>query len=122
MNLAEVLSEDRMLAAVELVGRTGGDEFVLRYSEPESDDTSPVGWLAFSRHGKHWSCAGAINPVRAVLRLAESLVDGGLCLHCNRPTGLNPDNPEEMPMDKAVCWYQYDPELKTFRRGCEGDT
>jgi hypothetical protein len=23
---------------------------------------------------------------------------------------------------QVVCWYRFDPELKTFRRGCEGDT
>jgi hypothetical protein len=28
---------------------------------------------------------------------------------------------DSMPLNESVCWYQWDPEMKTFRRGCEGD-
>ena len=70
--------------------------------------------------GGRWEVAAAANPVRAALRLCEQLVDGGMCTHCNRPAGLEPDSIDAMPLNDLVCWYQYDPELKTFRRGCEG--
>jgi hypothetical protein len=55
-----------------------------------------------------------------VLRLCAQVVDGGRCTHCRRPTGLSEDL-DAMPLDRLVCWYQWDPELATFRRGCEGD-
>jgi hypothetical protein len=109
--------EQRMLAAVDLIGRTGAGSFQLRYS----DDEEPVVWMAVAQHGEHYEAAASTHPVRAVLRLAELLIDGGMCTHCGRPAGLEPDDIDAMPLDALVCWYQYDPELHTFRRGCEGD-
>jgi hypothetical protein len=47
------------------------------------------------------------------------LVDGAMCAHCGKPTGLEPTLLVDMPFPEHICWYQYDPELKTFRRGCE---
>lgn len=59
-----------------------------------------------------------LDPTTALYRVAETLVDGELCKHCGRPTGVEL-SPDGMPLDDVVCWYQYDPELATFRRGCE---
>ena len=110
---------DRMLAGVDFIRRTGSSTFSLRYS----DDEEPVVWMAIAGYadGVH-EVDASLSPLRAVLRLCERLADGGRCTHCNRPAGLDPDSLETMPLDELVCWYQYDPELKTFRRGCEGGT
>lgn len=110
--------DPRLLAAVDMIGRTGAKEFQIRYS----DEEEPVVWFAVATYddGKGETDA-SLNPVMAVLRLAERLVDGGQCTHCGRPTGLDPDSIDTMPLDQLVCWYQFDPELATFRRGCEGD-
>ena len=109
----------RLTAAVSLIGRTGADTFSIRYS----DDEQPVIWLAVAGYPEdRWETDAALTPLRAVLRLAERLVDGGQCRHCKRPAGLDPDSLDTMPMDNLVCWYQYDPELRTFRRGCEDGT
>jgi hypothetical protein len=110
-------AEQRLNAGIALIGRTGAQVFQLRYS----DDEEPTIWMAVSQHGDHYETAAAMDPVRAVLRLAEALIDGGTCTHCGRPAGLEPDHSEDMPLDNLFCWYQYDPELKTYRRGCEGD-
>jgi len=110
--------ERRLLAAVDLIGRTGAHGFQLRFS----DDEEPIVWLAVAQYRDTADAAGALDPLRAVLRLAEQLIDGGRCTHCDRPTGLEPDTLDAMPLDAMVCWYQYDPELGTFRRGCEGDS
>jgi hypothetical protein len=109
--------EARMIAAVELIGRTGAGEFQLRYS----DDEKPVVWMAVAKYGDHYEAAASVDPMQAVFRLCETLVDGGTCAHCGRPTGIA-DSLGRMPLDELVCWYQYDPELETFRRGCEGET
>lgn len=110
--------EPRFAAAVELVGRTGADQFQMRYS----DEESPTVWVALALYGDQWECAAAMHPLRALFRLCETLMDGGTCIHCNRPAGFSPDlDPSPMPLSKEVCWYQWDPELKTYRRGCEGD-
>ena len=96
--------------------RTGCHQFVIRYC----DEDQPVVWLALGRWGRSWQVAAALHPVAAVFALCDQVIDGGACTHCHRPTGFAPDL-DTMPLDTLVCWYQYDPELATFRRGCAGD-
>ena len=108
--------EHKLKAGVDFIMRTGASEFQLRYH----DDELPVVWIAVAAYGDDTHEVDAsLDPVRAVLRLCERLCDGGTCTHCKRPTGLDPDTLDTMPLNELVCWYQYDPELKTFRRGCE---
>jgi len=127
---------DFIAACTEMIGRIGAHAFELRYSEPDEgmEDDSPVVWIAIATfHGgvkktplgdvpfpTHTEAAGALLPSQAAFRLLEILVDGGTCTHCQRPTGIS-ETIGEMPANNAFCWYQYDPELKTFRRSCEGD-
>lgn len=106
--------DDRFLAAVDLIRRTGADQFQIRYCEEES----PVIWIAGGQWGDKWVFGAALEPLEAIFRLCESAVDGGTCIHCGKLTGFV-ITPEQMPASKLVCWYQYDPELKTFRRACE---
>jgi hypothetical protein len=58
-----------------------------------------------------------MDPLDAVFRLCDEVIDGGQCTHCRKPAGFEPSI-ETMPLNQFVCWYQWDPELKTFRRGC----
>jgi hypothetical protein len=116
------LDEPRLLAAVDLIRRTGASSFQIRYS----DDEQPIVWFVVSTHvvdgHEVHEVDASLDPVRAALRLCERLVDGGRCAHCGRPAGLEPDSIDTMPADDLICWYQYDPELETFRRACEGST
>lgn len=107
--------DDRDLAAIKLIGRTGAKEFTIRFCA----EAEPIVWMALADYpdGKH-AVAAALTPSSAIMHLCDELVDGGSCMHCNRPTGFTPDL-GTMPMDDFFCWYQWDPELKTFRRGCE---
>lgn len=120
--------DPRMPAAIDLLQRTGMREFQLRYS----DESEPVVWMAVGKwaiNGKGspvpkggrpvWESASAISPLRAVLRLCDQMIDGGQCGHCGKPTGVTDEWRHSMPLSQIVCWYQYDPECKTFRRGCE---
>jgi hypothetical protein len=123
--------DERMTEAIKLLQRVGARDFELRYSEPEADG-SPVVWIAIvgmSVHGgrprgtgkiNHHATASALTPESAVFGLCDDLIDGGQCTHCDRPTGFS-EGFKSMPLDAAICWYQWDPEMKTFRRGCEGD-
>lgn len=108
--------DPRMPAAVDLIGRSGAHEFAIRYCE----EVEPTVWIAQSRHGRAWTVAVALTPLGAVFNLCDDLIDGGQCQHCGRPTGFEPTT-DPMPMPEHVCWYQWDPELATFRRGCAGD-
>jgi hypothetical protein len=117
--VAEKEMDPRLVAVFDLLRRTGARQVQIRYS----DDEQPVVWFGVAVYGDgRFEAAAASEPLRAMLRLAEQLVDGGMCTHCKRPTGLEPDSLEMMPLNNAFCWYQFDPELKVFRRGCEGDT
>lgn len=109
--------DPRLTAGVELLGRTGASSFQLRYS----DDEEPVIWMAGAEWRQGFECAAATSPLRAVLRLLDRVIDGGKCVHCQRPTGVTDDFSVTMPVNEVFCWYVYDPELKTFRRSCEGD-
>lgn len=114
-----VADDPRFTAAVDLIGRTGADSFQIRYS----DDEKPVIWMAVASYKvsdteERSEVDASLHPVRAVLRLAERLVDGGICQHCKRPAGLDPDSIDKMPMDELVCWYQFDPSTAKFVKGC----
>lgn len=116
--MPEGINQPKFLAALELMRRTGCTGVQIRYS----DDEQPVVWFVVAEYPENRAeVDAALDPIRAALRLCERLVDGGQCAHCERPTGLEPDHIETMPLNDTICWYQYDPELKTFRRGCEGD-
>jgi hypothetical protein len=103
-------------AAVDLVGRTGAKEFQARWQ----DDEKPTVFMAVGKWGDNTYEVGAgMDPVTAVLRLLDQIIDGGICTHCFKPTGVSDDFERTMPLGDMFCWYQYDPELKKFRRGCE---
>lgn len=123
-------------AAVDLVRRTGSVEFVIREVDSSGEVDHPTVFVAFAMHrigefgrpvpdgqpGRPvWTVGAGLGPIRAVLALADDLIDGGECVHCHRPTGVTEDI-APMPASAAICWYQWDPELGTFRRGCEGTT
>lgn len=125
--------DDVFLAGVDLLRRTGAQGFQIRYS----DDEQPVVWIAVSewrvgrasrlvpagRGGKRvFDTAAGLTPRRAVIRLLEQLLDGiGVCQHCGKPSSIIEEPDAEHPLHAITCVYAYDPELKTFRRGCEGD-
>lgn len=119
--------DPRFVAGVALIGRTGASEFQIRYD----DEQVPVIWVALAGYkstdeslppapGMRYECDASVDPVRAVLRLCERLIDGGECQHCHRPTIFVPDTDTSL-LDQMGCVYAWDPELATFRRGCEGD-
>jgi hypothetical protein len=109
-----LVDDPRLPAGVELLGRTGATQFQFRYCEEED----PVVWMALGCWHGAWQVAAALNPLLALFRLCDSVIDGGQCTHCRKPAGFTPDL-DDMPLPAAICWYQWDPELATFRRGCE---
>lgn len=122
----------KMLAAIDMLRRTGAADVQIRYS----DDQQPTVWFAVARwrigdngrpRGKGeinaWETAAGHSPDEALLRLCERAIDGGTCDHCQRATMFLADVGDvPTPLDPLFCSYQWDPELATFRRSCEGDT
>jgi len=131
---APELTDPRFTAALDLLRRTGAKSTSIRWS----DDEEPTVWMAVvewrvdptrgvpmaEAEGEYeigYDAAAALHPLPAVLRLCEQVVGGpgSFCVHCQRPGGFAADLKPRA--DKGVCWYQWDPELETFRRSCEGD-
>jgi hypothetical protein len=114
--------DPRIVAAVDLLGRTGVHEVTIRYC----DEEDPTVWMVLGtwKRGQrdHTDVCAGMTPWRAMLRLCEAVMDGGRCTHCGRPTMVDeaPAGPLGVGLDAVVCTYRYDPELRTFRRGCEG--
>ncbi len=117
--------KDRITALVDLASRAGASTWRLEYTD---EANGPVVWVAVAElhpavgGGLRVGCG--IDPHRAAHDLCERMVDGSICRHCGRVSILEAfdatlDN--SPPPDRAVCWYCYDPELRTYRRSCEGD-
>ena len=105
------LDDAKLVALVDMLGRTGAEEFQIRYC----DEERPVVWIAAARWpappghqygvgewvdgppGGIWQAAGALEPYGAVMRLAESVMDGGTCQHCGRPSAVD-DLPADLLM------------------------
>jgi mono/diheme cytochrome c family protein len=109
-----------MVAAVKLLQRTGAQTYRVGFSD--EDDGPPTVWYAVAQWpGNKAEAAAALDPVTATLRLCEAVIDGGQCAHCHRPTIFLADANDAGPLDSMGCVYQWDPELATFRRSCEGN-
>lgn len=106
--------DPRFIAAIEMLRRTGAVSIGIRFQ----DDEDPTVWLAVATWDKGEEAAGAMTPLLALMRLCGQVIDGGTCMHCGRTTVFS-DDFRNLPLADAVCWYAWDPEAKTFRRGCE---
>jgi hypothetical protein len=122
--------DPRALGAIDMLRRTGALSVQVRFS----DDEEPTLWMACGEWAwldgrpvpattpgamRRYEAAGALTVERALLRLCEQVIDGGMCAHCNRPTIFD-DGFDETLHAEVFCWTQWDPELRTFRRDCEG--
>jgi len=123
--------DPRFIAGVKLLERTGARSFRVGYSD--EDDGDPTVWYACAtwgmspqgrplpKGGRAWhEAAAGLDPLTAVMRLCERVIDGGECTHCHLPTIFVADTDTAL-LDRIGCVYAWDPELATFRRGCEGD-
>lgn len=106
--------DDIINAAVVMIGRTGARNLMIGHSNAHQ----PPVWFAVASYREAHEAGGGMTALKAVLRLLDELIDGGECSHCKRPTGVVVEL-GTMPFADEICWYQYDPELRTFRRGCE---
>lgn len=105
-----------IMACVELLSRCGANWFGLRVDE----SIHPFAWVATARWDNRWEATAGLSAEQAMFRLLQEAVDGGLCVHCEKPVGLVRAFEEELDPEH-ICWYQMDPELGQFRRSCEGD-
>lgn len=117
------------LAALDAIARTGAKTYEIRWCEEQD----PTVWFALSKHisgdQERRTVYAGFDAIEATVGLAEKLIDGGVCAHCLKMTIFEPDWEAPRIMNFKIggvavehCTYQYDPELKKFRRSCEGET
>lgn len=93
--------DPRFKALFEVLGRTGAANVQVRWS----DDEEPTVWLAVAvYHDARWDAAAAPNPLEALIRLAEQLIDGGMCAHCNRGTMFDPEITPKFKHPQLCVW------------------
>lgn len=118
---------NRTAALADLARRGGAARWTIHHTE-EGD--GPVVWVAVAEMRKGYGrepiiTGSGIDPYRAAHDLAERILDGGQCAHCLRVIVVEEHDapvggPALLP-ESVTCPYAYDPELKTYRRGCEGE-
>lgn len=115
-----------LTAGIEMIGRSGADEFQIRYH----DDEEPTLWMAAASWkrpgGTYWDSAGGMTPRSAVLRLVGIVFENALCIRCQRKMTFSPQKREDiLPKDletrvkSDTCYTGWDPETKKFLRDCE---
>jgi hypothetical protein len=128
-NLKATTKDPRYIAAINLIRRNGAREIQLRYDEEQT----PIVWVAVAGFSiingvptgrgniNAHQAGGALDPLQAIFALCRACLDRrGLCVHCGRNTMFD-ETFDPQPLEDLYCWYQWDPEMKTFRRGCEGN-
>lgn len=121
---------DYMTAMIDLIACTGSTDFQLRWS----DDETPAVYMAVARYPKRSAIpsigaagkslrmkhlaetAAALDPILAIFRLCELLIDGGQCTTCRQPTVMldSSDQPIE-----GLCGRRYN-RAGGFVRTCDG--
>lgn len=81
--------EDAVVAAVELIGRTGARGFQFGYLH-EDVPTEEAAWYAHAQYrGARIIEENHPGPVEAIEALAKRILEGGICQHCNGLIGLS---------------------------------
>ncbi len=105
------VDEDALLAAVDLVGRSGGTDFEVGYLH----DNVPVekaAWYAHAQYrGARITAENHPGPVEAAEALARQVLKGAQCTHCKRTVSLGGTG------TKVICRWRR--EGRKWIRGCE---
>jgi len=95
---AAELHDPRFVAAYKLIGRTGARTVQVRYSEGDDPAEDKLVWMAVVEYADGvWDVAAGRDPLQAIFRMCDTLVDGGMCAACGRPTGFDPVTPLDDP-------------------------
>jgi hypothetical protein len=86
----ERLDTPEILACAELVGRAGGQEFLIGWSR-EGVPTEEAGWHAQATWGEQTvSTVDSAGPNAAARDLVTQILNGGKCMNCSRVVTLDP--------------------------------
>lgn len=80
------MDDDAMVAAVDVIGRTGAREFKVGFV----NDEPPHNWYAHAQYrGTRVTVENKADPLEAAEALARQLLAGGQCTHCKKVITLS---------------------------------
>jgi hypothetical protein len=120
METEEQSVSDKVMAAIDLIGRTGAKWMQIRFSE----DEEPVVWIAVAGYTERgvdgpMQVGAGLDAESAYMALCGALIDGGQCKHCGHRTAFA-DGPERGLSLGNVCRTEWDPEKKKYTQSCGG--
>lgn len=119
-----------VIGLVDLIKRTGAWSLQMR----EVDDPPPLCWVVVVTHyideegmptadtqkgEQHYEAVAAMDLGTALKRMAEVLMDGGMCMTCKRPTAFYTDldgAPGAMELFACCTYWDGDKYMKTCGR------
>lgn len=106
-----VLNDDRLVAAVSLVGRTGASDFEIGYLRDDVPIHEAEWWAKANYQGTRVYVQNRAGPVQAAEALARKVANGGLCTGCAKIIKVG-----RGPASKCV-WTRVGDD---YLRGCDG--
>jgi hypothetical protein len=125
------MDNDALLAAVELVGRTGAKGFQIGFLHDDVP-VAEAGWYAYAQYkGARVTAEDKTGPVEAAEALARQLLTGAQCQHCFKLVALEDwgtmavtvtlmngtEWTKEQQAAAGLC--QWRRTGRTWKRGCE---
>lgn len=110
-----------LIAALELIGRTGALSVTIGYDEDAPEDTpaDAMIWYAECVYGTDKiGRYGKTSPITAAVTLARRLINGGVCTHCGRICSVATDVGPSSWRTTSFCTWRYDSEKRSYLRGC----
>lgn len=122
-NIDDLFDSAKMKAASQLIERTGAKNFRIGMSD---DGEEPTVWYVCAAY-KNVSgvvageAAAAMDPLTAMLRLCEQLINGAECTNCGKTTGFSMERDDlvEKLESCGVCIVVYNEETESFNRSCD---
>lgn len=101
--------EQALFASVNLIGRSGAKEFQFGWLDDDVPIEEARWWAKARWGGEILTEENHVGPVEAADALARRVMDGGMCVHCQRKISLGQAQPD-------VCvWHREDDQ---WVRGC----
>ena len=103
------IDQDAVLAAADLIKRSGASDMEVGYHEDESENQW---WAVATYRGAKITVDNQPTPDVALEALVKRIFTGGMCNHCKKPVVLDDDTP-------GCRWRRMGPK---WVRGCEETT
>lgn len=100
--MTATFDEDALIAAVDLVGRTGASDFEAGYLDNDVPSHLARWWAKAQYRGTRVQVEDHTGPDQAAEALARRLLEGGLCTHCGARIHLG-GAPRSMRRRHRVC-------------------